>query len=293
MAILLNSKGEPETNIKKESIILRRKIGYFSGVSFIVGVILGSGIFISPGGVLLYSQLNVGIALVIWVACGMLSLLGALCYAELGTTFPSCGGEYIYIKRGLGSVPAFIFLWTLTVFIKPAATTVQALMFAEYVVQPFFPGCPAPELIRKAMAIAVILIIGIINCLNLKWIILVQNIFTVLKMTALSVIVIIGIVNLGLGKTNNFYRAFEGDIPTVAQIGEAFYQGMFAFGGWNVLNYFIGTLELRVSSNHRLPQAHIPVIIDFLRLIFSVIIDFLRLIFSYMSLRKSMIRRNA
>ncbi|XP_075439123.1 b(0,+)-type amino acid transporter 1-like isoform X1 [Ascaphus truei] len=243
MAILLNSKGEPETNIKKESIILRRKIGYFSGVSFIVGVILGSGIFISPGGVLLYSQLNVGIALVIWVACGMLSLLGALCYAELGTTFPSCGGEYIYIKRGLGSVPAFIFLWTLTVFIKPAATTVQALMFAEYVVQPFFPGCPAPELIRKAMAIAVILIIGIINCLNLKWIILVQNIFTVLKMTALSVIVIIGIVNLGLGKTNNFYRAFEGDIPTVAQIGEAFYQGMFAFGGWNVLNYFIEEMK--------------------------------------------------
>ncbi|XP_075682181.1 b(0,+)-type amino acid transporter 1-like [Rhinoderma darwinii] len=227
----------------EDKVVLQRTIGYFSGVSFIITVILGTGIFISPGAVLLCSQLNVGVALVIWAACGIISMAGALCYAELGTTFPSSGGEYFYIKKGLGPIPAFIFLWTFVVFLRPAATTVQALMFAEYVIQPFFPGCPSPEVIKKATAIAVILTVGIINCLSAKWILLVQNIFTVLKMASLSAIVISGIVHLAMGNTSNFHGAFEGNVPNVSQIGEAFYQGMFAFGGWNVLNYVIEEIK--------------------------------------------------
>ncbi|KAM4688282.1 b(0,+)-type amino acid transporter 1-like isoform 2-T2 [Discoglossus pictus] len=239
MATQGRSTGEIEANSLNEAVALRRTIGCFSAFNFIVGVILGSGIFISPGGVLLFSQLNVGVALVIWTTCGLLSMLGALCYAELGTTFPSSGGEYFYIKRGLGSIPAFICLWTIVLFIRPAATTVQALMFAEYVIQPFFPGCLSPEFVRKAIAIAVIVIVGIINCLSTKWIVLIQNIFTVLKMVSLAGIVISGIIHLAMGRTHHFQGAFDGDLPNVAQTGEALLQGMFAFGGWNVLNYFI------------------------------------------------------
>ncbi|XP_053323885.1 b(0,+)-type amino acid transporter 1-like [Spea bombifrons] len=245
MALQANSTENGEiTSATEEKVALKKTIGYFSGVNFIIGVILGSGIFVSPGGVLLYSRLNVGVALMIWAACGVLSMLGALCYAELGTTFPSCGGEYYYIKKGLGSIPAFIFLWTGVLFTGPAVTTVNALMFAEYAVQPFFPGCPAPELIKKAAAIAIIVIVGIINCLNTKWIVTIQNVFTVFKMTVLAAIVISGIVHLALGNTQNLNKAFDGDIPGVQQIGEAFYQGMFAYGGWNVLNYVIEFLDI-------------------------------------------------
>ncbi|CAI9585315.1 unnamed protein product [Staurois parvus] len=79
----------------------------------------------------------------------IISMIGALCYAELGTTFPSSGGEYYYIKRALGSIPAYIFLWCSVIFLRPAVITVQALMFAEYTTQPFFPACSSPEAIKK------------------------------------------------------------------------------------------------------------------------------------------------
>ncbi|XP_069585075.1 b(0,+)-type amino acid transporter 1-like isoform X1 [Ranitomeya imitator] len=256
---------DTEESSAEGRVVLKRTIGYFSGVSFIITVILGTGIFISPGAVLLCSQLNVGVALVIWAACGIISMAGALCYAELGTTFPSSGGEYFYIKKGLGPIPAFIFLWTFIVFLRPAMTTVQALMFAEYVIQPFFPGCPTPETIKKATAIAVILAVGIINCLSSKWIILVQNVFMVLKMASLSAIVISGIVHLAMGNTSSFQGAFEGNVPNVSQVAEAFYQGMFAFGGWNVLNYVIEEIK-NPSKNipHSILTAMCAVIVFYL-----------------------------
>ncbi|XP_068090965.1 solute carrier family 7 member 13-like [Hyperolius riggenbachi] len=240
-------------------VALKKTIGYFSAVNFIFNVILGTGIFISPGAVLLYSQLNVGVSLVIWAVCGLISITGALCYAELGTTFPSSGGEFFYIKRSLGPIPAFIFLWTATIFLRPAIITVQALMFAEYTIQPFFPGCPSPEAIKKIAAIAVILVVGIINCLSVKWIIVMQNVFSVLKMASLSAIALCGIVQLAMGKTKNFHNAFAGGVPNVSQIGEAFYQGMFAYGGWNALNYVVGWNSLNYMAEEiKNPSKNIP-----------------------------------
>lgn len=69
------------------------------------------GIFVSPKGVILQVG-SVGASLAVWVACGFLSLAGALCYAELGTTYPGSGGTYLYLKLAFGPVPAFLFLWT-------------------------------------------------------------------------------------------------------------------------------------------------------------------------------------
>uniref|UniRef100_H3A3I2 Solute carrier family 7 member 13 n=1 Tax=Latimeria chalumnae TaxID=7897 RepID=H3A3I2_LATCH len=246
---------------------LRRTIGYFSGVNFIVGSIVGSGIFISPGGVLAYSCLNVGIALTIWAVCGLLSMLGALCYAELGSSLPSSGGEYYYIKRGLGSIPAFIFLWTLTVFIKPASIAAKALTFAEYAIQPFYPGCFAPELAKKSTAIAAVIILGTVNALSVKWATWIQNVFTVLKIIALAIIVIGGLVLLILGRTENLMNAFVGGVPNVSQIGEAFYQGIFAYGGWNVLNYVTEELKNPSKNIPRCIMIAVPCVIVFFLLV--------------------------
>ncbi|CAF1418832.1 unnamed protein product [Rotaria sordida] len=83
-----------------DEVTLKRHIGLFSGICFIVGTIVGSGIFVSPKGVLRETQ-SVGLCLIIWVACGLVSLLGALCYAEIGTIIPRNGAEVAYIKEGM------------------------------------------------------------------------------------------------------------------------------------------------------------------------------------------------
>lgn len=80
---------------------LKRNIGYFDGVSFIIGSIVGAGIFVSPTGVLKHSLLNVGVALVIWTASGLVSLMGSLCYAELGTALPFPEGNTATLKEVL------------------------------------------------------------------------------------------------------------------------------------------------------------------------------------------------
>lgn len=93
-----------------EQIQLKKQLGLLEGVAIILGIILGSGIFISPKGVIQEVE-AVGTSLLIWVICGILSMIGSLCYAELGTCIPKSGGDYIYIFEAFGSLPAFLYLW--------------------------------------------------------------------------------------------------------------------------------------------------------------------------------------
>ncbi|XP_076188293.1 solute carrier family 7 member 13 isoform X2 [Aptenodytes patagonicus] len=231
---------DPKDGKRKEKakMHLKRNIGYVDGVSFIIGSIVGAGIFVSPTGVLKHSLLNVGVALTIWTASGLVSLMGSLCYAELGTALPFSGGEYSHIKRGLGSLPAFVFIWTST-FTKPASNAARALLFAEYATQPFYGICPAPEVLKKCLALAVLWSLGILNGCSVKMAAWVQTVFTLLKMMALSVIAIGGIVLVGGRKESlaRFEDAFSSEIPNASQIAEAFFQGLYAYGGWWSLNY--------------------------------------------------------
>ncbi|XP_068528296.1 solute carrier family 7 member 13 isoform X1 [Anas acuta] len=254
---------------------LKRNIGYFDGVSFIIGSIVGAGIFVSPTGVLKHSLLNVGVALVIWTASGLVSLMGSLCYAELGTALPFSGGEYSHIKRGLGSLPAFVFIWT-SVFTKPASNAARALLFAEYATQPFYGVCPAPEVLKKCLALAVLWSLGILNGRSVKMAAWVQTVFTLLKMMALSVIAVSGIVLLAGGRKETLSRfedMFSSEMPNVSQIAEAFFQGLYAYGGWWSLNY--------MAEEMKNPSRNIPLTV--MTAVPAVIVFYLLVNISYLT----------
>ncbi|OWK60005.1 Solute carrier family 7 member 13 [Lonchura striata] len=180
--------------------------------------------------------------------------MGALCYAELGTTLPFSGGEYSHIKRGLGSLPAFMFIWTST-FNKPASNAARALLFAEYATQPFYGICPAPDVLKKCLALAVLWSLGILNGLSVKMSVWLQAVFTLLKMMALSVIAVGGIVLLVTRQKESLARfedMFGSEIPNTSQVAEAFFQGLYAYGGWWSLNYMAAIVRLSSERDDHL-----------------------------------------
>ncbi|KAM5237092.1 B(0,+)-type amino acid transporter 1 [Ctenodactylus gundi] len=221
---------------------LQKEVGLISGICVIVGTIIGSGIFISPKSVLSNAEI-VGPSLLIWAACGILSTLGALCFAELGTMITKSGGEHPYLMEAFGPIPAYLFSWTSLTVMKPSSFAIICLSFSEYVCAPFYSGCKPPEVAVKCLAAAAILVIMIVNALSVRLGSYVQNVFTAAKLVIVAIIIIAGLVLLAQGNTKNFENSFEGTQVSVGAISLAFYNGLWAYDGWNQLNYI--TEELR------------------------------------------------
>ena len=151
---LLVSNGE----CHQPGVGLRRKVGLVSGISLIVGTMIGSGIFASPRYVMENCG-SVGLTLVVWCLCGVLAMFGALCYSELGTAISRSGGEYAYLYDAFGPLTAFLYSWTAVVVLKPSQVAIICLAFGAYVIEPFFPGCGDREdlqpLVKLLAAIAI------------------------------------------------------------------------------------------------------------------------------------------
>ena len=152
-----NGNGNPvvadeSSSLTQEGINLKQRLGLFNGVALIVGIIVGSGIFVSPNGVIQEAE-SVGLSLTVWALCGLLCCVGAMCYAELGTAILTSGADYGYIMAAHGDLPAFLFLWAMLVIVVPTANAITALTFAKYVLEPLFATCDNPDLAERLLAV--------------------------------------------------------------------------------------------------------------------------------------------
>lgn len=230
-------------------IELKRNLKVTNCISLLIAIIIGSGIFISPKGVVQETG-SVGYALIIWVACGVVSIFGAFAYAELGCMIPRAGGEYEYIMAAFGNVWAFLFIWAFVIIVMPASFCFTALVFAQYALEPFYVGCEAPNLARVCIAAAIILLVTFVNCTSLKSVQILSHSANLGKVVGLFSIIGLGIFGLVQGNTENLTDPFKGTEKNILNGVNAFYSGIFSYSGWNYLSYVV---EEIVEPNRTLP----------------------------------------
>ncbi|ENN74488.1 hypothetical protein D910_03886 [Dendroctonus ponderosae] len=256
---------------ENDPIHLKRRVGLVSGVALIVGTMIGSGIFVSPSG-LLERTGSIGMSFVVWMSCGLLSLLGALSYAELGTMNTSSGAEYAYFMDAFGAPPAFLFSWASTLVLKPSQMAIICLSFGKYAVEAFVTECEPPEIVVKMVALLAMVVILYVNCYSVNLATSVQNVFTAAKLVAVLIVILGGAYKIVEGKHQDGFRALESEQQmeesagntqhlrdpfantksSVGNIATAFYTGLWAYDGWNNLNYV--TEEIKDPSRN-LPRS--------------------------------------
>ena len=195
-------------------------------------------------------------ALTVWVASGIFSMVGAYCYAELGCMIKKTGGDYAYVMDTFGGFLAFMRLYVESMIIRPCTVAIVSLSFAVYSVKYIFPECEPPDEAVRLLAALCIALLTFVNCYDVTWATRVQDVFTYAKLLALFVIIGTGIIQLGRGKTEHF--TWDDTEADFSKIMLSFYSGLFAYNGWNYLNFIIEELQVRTDilrlKNHK--QCH-------------------------------------
>ncbi|KAI0230632.1 Large neutral amino acids transporter small subunit 1 [Lamellibrachia satsuma] len=195
------------------------------------GVIIGSGIFVSPVSIIAQCQ-SVGLSLVVWAVSGVLTMFVVLSYTELAGMFPKAGGEYAYTMAVLGPLPAFLIAWVNLVIVNPSACAVLALTTTNYLFKPIFPDCALPFAAQKLFSVWIVVTVVVLNSCYVRYVTRVQIFLTAAKMAALSLIIVSGTIHIAKGNHTNFTDPFEGSTTDPAAIAVALYSGMFTYGGW-------------------------------------------------------------
>ncbi|KAJ0183601.1 hypothetical protein K1T71_000024 [Dendrolimus kikuchii] len=230
------------SRFQEEKVKLRKELGLPEGVTLILGIILGSGIFISPRAV--YEKTgSVWGTLSVWATCGILATIGALSYAELGTALAQSGGDYHYLSESYGSLPAFLYLWDAVMVFVPSSSAIMGLTFANNVLQPIFGSTPIVPACRRLIAACTICLLTFINAYDVKFTTRLQSFFTAIMMTALVLIIGGGIIWIAQGRFEHFHDGWAGTKSSISEWSVAFFLGIFSYSGWNYLNFMVEELK--------------------------------------------------
>lgn len=170
---------------------LRRTLSFRDLIFIVVGTVIGSGIFLTPGGVVRASGSG-GMALLAWTIGGILSLLGALTFAELGASRPHCGGIYVYLRDAFGRLPAFLFGWTMFLVIGSGSLATLGAAFPRYLAV-FVPLSPVAA---KIVSLLVIVAVSALNIRGTRQSADVQGVATAIKA---GVLVLLAAILIALG----------------------------------------------------------------------------------------------
>jgi APA family basic amino acid/polyamine antiporter len=251
----------------------RKELTLLDATNLVVGTMIGSGIFIVSADIA--RQLgSPGWLLLVWLVSGILTMLGALAYAELAAAMPRAGGQYVFLREGLGPLPGFLYGWTMFMVIQTGTIAAVAVAFSRFL-GVFLPAV-SPDVFlslgslpmpggtvelglspQRLVGIAVIVILTLVNVSGVreaKW---VQNVFTVAKTGALIGLVVLG---LTIGRNAdalslNFTGMFEGapvGTALVLAFSAAMVGALFSSDSWN--NVTFAAAEVR-SPERNLPRA--------------------------------------
>ena len=208
----------------------RRALGVLDALALIVGTIVGVGIFKTPS--LVAGNANsTTIAMLAWIAGGAISLVGALCYAELATTYPHAGGDYHYLTRAFGPRLGFLFAWARISVIQTGAIALHAFVVGDYAAE-LWPLGPYASALYGVVVVAVLTVLNVVGVRQGKT---VQNILTSLQVLGVLAVVAAGAWLAG-GPTSPASAGAAGG-PSASGLGLIMVFVLLTYGGWNEAAY--------------------------------------------------------
>ena len=214
---------------------LARRLGVFDATMLVMGGIIGSGIFVTPAEVARHVTtplLIVGV----WVLGGLVALAASFVYAELAARRPEVGGQYAYLRDAYGPMPAFLYGWALLLVIQSGGMAAVAITFARY-----FSDLVQVGISENAIAVGVLALLTLINCMGVRSGSNVQSGLMVLKILAIAVLVIVGIAIAPAAAPTE--GAQPAPVSTLAAIGAAMTPVMFSYGGWQTSSFVAGEMR--------------------------------------------------
>ncbi|BGP06421.1 hypothetical protein JCM10049v2_002243 [Rhodotorula toruloides] len=241
---------------------VKEHVSFVGGVALIVGIVIGSGIFSSPG-VVAAETGSVGTALLVWAIAGVLSWAGGSSFAELGTALPGNGGHQVYLNAAFGPLAAYCYSFSAVTALKPGSQAIISLISAEYLCRIFWHTAFEPDpraavrtiptVAIKLVAIAGLFLISAVHAWSTKAGTRTQLVVTVFKVLALLLVFIGGIVYLITAKPASDF-SFSGSSHKPAGYALALFSALWTFDGWDAANYVAkdvapGVLPLMINSS--------------------------------------------
>jgi len=211
---------------------LPRSLGMLDATAIVIGIVIGSGIFVLPN-LIARSLPSATAILAVWIVAGVLSFFGSLAYAELGAMLPATGGHYVYLREAYGPLPAFVCGWTFMLAVMAGGSAWLAVTFSIYL--GYF--LPLSAVAAKAVSVALIAALSAVNYVGVREGAWVQRTFTGLKIAGLLVLIGAGLVSK--------HTAVQAAAPPFSTLhfGVAMAACLMAYNGWSYVSFVAGEVR--------------------------------------------------